>query len=221
LSSSDDDDDDEDDTMMMMDDDTVQDPPANRAYWLQRTIRDAIYGRVVSAVVLVECPSQTFSNHSNHHPLHRPTTTNSTQHPAQADWQVTTQMVAVKEMSWQHIRRERERLAEDPITEVAAMQYLMDLHNTSNSGTNAIEDGGAASSSTTATSYNGSKKDTLSAVLETNIMMPVDLLSDDRHLYSIMPYCNGGELFERLDKSERFTEAEARYWMAQILNVRS
>jgi serine/threonine protein kinase len=96
----------------------------------------------------------------------------------------------------------------------------MDLHNTSNSGTNAIEDGGAASSSTTATSYNGSKKDTLSAVLETNIMMPVDLLSDDRHLYSIMPYCNGGELFERLDKSERFTEAEARYWMAQILNVR-
>lgn len=50
-------------------------------------------------------------------------------------------------------------------------------------------------------------------------MMPLDLLTDDRHLYSIMPYCNGGELFERLDMDERFTEEEARYWMAQVLNV--
>jgi serine/threonine protein kinase len=56
-------------------------------------------------------------------------------------------------------------------------------------------------------------------MLDTNIMMPLDLLSDERHLYSIMPYCDGGELFERLDMNERFGEEEARYWMTQVLNV--
>jgi serine/threonine protein kinase len=54
---------------------------------------------------------------------------------------------------------------------------------------------------------------------ETNIMMPLDLLSDDRNLYSVMPYCDGGELFERLDLNERFSEGEARYWMDQVINV--
>lgn len=58
----------------------------------------------------------------------------------------------------------------------------------------------------------------LIAMKDTNIMMPLDLLSDDRNLYSIMPYCDGGELFERLDLNERFSENEARYWMDQILN---
>lgn len=57
------------------------------------------------------------------------------------------------------------------------------------------------------------------AMRESNIMMPLDLLSDERNLYSIMPYCDGGELFERLDLNERFAEEEARYWMDQVLNV--
>jgi serine/threonine protein kinase len=56
---------------------------------------------------------------------------------------------------------------------------------------------------------------------EANIMMPLDLLSDERNLYSIMPYCDGGELFERLDLNERFSEEEARYWIDQVLNVSS
>ena len=54
-------------------------------------------------------------------------------------------------------------------------------------------------------------------MLESHIMMPMDLLSDNRNLYSIMPYCAGGELFEVLEKKNRFTETEARYWMRQIL----
>ena len=57
------------------------------------------------------------------------------------------------------------------------------------------------------------------AMRDTNIIMPLDLLSDERNLYSVMPYCDGGELFERLDLNERFSEAEARYWMDQVLNV--
>jgi len=60
--------------------------------------------------------------------------------------------------------------------------------------------------------------ESFAAMRDTKIVMPLDLLSDERNLYSIMPYCDGGELFERLDLNERFSEAEARYWMDQVLN---
>eukprot|EP00542_Grammatophora_oceanica_P021502 CAMPEP_0194051396 /NCGR_PEP_ID=MMETSP0009_2-20130614/40248_1 /TAXON_ID=210454 /ORGANISM="Grammatophora oceanica, Strain CCMP 410" /LENGTH=412 /DNA_ID=CAMNT_0038698453 /DNA_START=270 /DNA_END=1508 /DNA_ORIENTATION=- len=146
-----------------------------RAYWLQRTIREAIYGRVLYAVVLER-------------------------RPIQGDWTVTGTACAIKEMSWQHIRKERDRLAEDPIKEVSAMAYLKQWYSSQKEQT---VDSAEAS---------------FDAMEDTNIMMPLDLLSDDRHLYSIMPFCDGGELFERLDLNERFSEGEARYWMFQVLN---
>jgi hypothetical protein len=160
----------------------------DRAYWVQRTVREAIYGRVLLAVVLRRRSVQTDAPNDN------------------AEWEVTTEHCAVKEMSWQHIRRERDRLAEDPIKEVSAMQYLKQWHTSVKASKSQGEpvDGVAAS---------------FTAILETNIMMPLDLLSDDRNLYSVMPYCDGGELFERLDLNERFSEEEARYWMHQVLNV--
>jgi hypothetical protein len=145
-----------------------------RAYWMQRTIRDAIYGRVLYGVVLMK------------------------RRMREAEWVVTEEQCAIKEMSWQHIRKERDRLAEDPIKEVGAMQFLMRWHETLNEN-------------------NGG--DSFAAMSATNIMMPMDLLSDDRHLYSVMPFCDGGELFERLDVEEKFSEEEARYWMFQVLNV--
>ena len=179
----DDDDDDGDDSMQSSssddddDDDSMVEPTAEpeeeqRAYWMQRTIREAIYGRVLYAVVLKK-------------------------RQRGADWEVTTEQCAIKEMSWQHIRKERDRLAEDPIKEVSAMQFLKGWHEKN------------------ATSQVSS----LNAMLQTNIMMPLDLLSDDRHLYSVMPFCDGGELFERLDRNERFSEEEAKYWLYQVLNV--
>jgi len=60
--------------------------------------------------------------------------------------------------------------------------------------------------------------DSSEAMLSTHIMLPLDLLSDDRYLYSVMPYCDGGELFDRLDQKQKFSEEEARYWMHQILD---
>lgn len=171
-SSSDDDDDD--------DNDSIVEPSAGpeeeqRAYWMQRTIREAIYGRVLYAVVLKK-----------------------RQQRGGADWEVTTEQCAIKEMSWQHIRKQRDKLAEDPIKEVSAMQFLKGWHEKN-----------------TATSDMSS----LNVMLQTNIMMPLDLLSDDRHLYSVMPFCDGGELFDRLDFNERFSEEEAKYWLYQVLNV--
>jgi len=160
-----------DDGDSMQDRDSVEYESEQRAYWMQRTIREAIYGRVMYAVVLKK-------------------------RKRGADWEVTTEQCAIKEMSWQHIKKERDLLAEDPIKEVSAMQFLKQWHE---------------NNSTTLDS-------SLNAMLHTNIMMPLDLLSDDRHLYSVMPFCDGGELFERLDLNERFSEEEARYWMYQVLN---
>jgi hypothetical protein len=157
-----------------------------RAYWMQRTIREAIYGRVLYAVVLKK------------------------KRVREAEWVVTEEQCAVKEMSWQHIRKERDRLAEDPIKEVSSMQFLKRWHD-SKSSTNA----------TTVNYGDEVVRDSFTAMSETNIMMPMDLLSDDRHLYSVMPFCDGGELFERLDMEEKFPEPEARYWMVQVLNVRT
>lgn len=156
------------------------------AYWMQRTVREAIYGRVCFAIVLRRRPRVLGGDPSQ-----------------QAEWEVTEEHCAIKEMSWQHIRKERDRLAEDPIKEVSAMQFLKKWHEQ------------RAVDPTRGTTHSSS----FQAIMETNIMMPLDLLSDDRHLYSIMPFCNGGELFDRLDLNERFSESEARYWMHQVLNV--
>lgn len=159
----------------------------SHAFWIQRTIREAIYGRVLFAVVLKRRSTALMTADG-------------------AEWEVTGDHCAVKEMSWNHIRKERDRLAEDPIKEVAGMQYMHSILRKAQ---------GIAGISGDIVS------ESFAAMKDTNIMMPLDLLSDERNLYSIMPYCDGGELFERLDMNERFTEEEARYWMDQVLNVRT
>eukprot|EP00529_Nitzschia_sp_RCC80_P024886 CAMPEP_0113480400 /NCGR_PEP_ID=MMETSP0014_2-20120614/21855_1 /TAXON_ID=2857 /ORGANISM="Nitzschia sp." /LENGTH=542 /DNA_ID=CAMNT_0000373827 /DNA_START=482 /DNA_END=2107 /DNA_ORIENTATION=- /assembly_acc=CAM_ASM_000159 len=173
-------------------------PPATQfqlpqhAYWMQRTIREAIYGRVLFAVILRRRSEKDIAADG-------------------CEWEVTGDQCAVKEMSWQHIRRERERLAEDPIKEVACMQYIRKLLQSVNAvGTSGLPGMVPTEGDIVAESFR--------TMNETNIMMPLDLLSDERNLYSIMPYADGGELFEVLDTKERFTEEESRYWFDQVLN---
>mmetsp|Transcript_1038 Transcript_1038/g.1464 ORF Transcript_1038/g.1464 Transcript_1038/m.1464 type:complete len:511 (-) Transcript_1038:88-1620(-) len=156
-----------------------------RAYWMQRTVREAIYGRVLYAIVLKKS-------------FRRDPVTGET-----AEWEMTEEKCAIKEMSWQHIRRERDKLAENPIQEVAAMQLIFKWYSQQQEPQQHEESDGETA---------------FSAIQKTNVMMPLDLLSDERYLYSIMPYCDGGELFERLDMNERFSEEEARYWIVQVLN---
>jgi serine/threonine protein kinase len=47
--------------------------------------------------------------------------------------------------------------------------------------------------------------------LETHVSMELDLFSDDQFLYSMTPYCAGGELFNVLERKRRFCEPEARF----------
>mmetsp|Transcript_22120 Transcript_22120/g.52266 ORF Transcript_22120/g.52266 Transcript_22120/m.52266 type:complete len:535 (+) Transcript_22120:125-1729(+) len=243
-----------------------QSPPSGgRAYWLRRTLRAAIYGQVRYGIVL-----------SKLEPPLRIMLPNSSEIVA-VEWEETGEAVAIKEMSWEHIRRQRDKLAEDPIKEVSAMQFLNEwLRNEqrqveqqqiiqqlqmnaapavygslgSQSDLNAqlqamrmSSEGSHASlpinlNGTMLSNLNGSigvaapvlTQQTVMAIrslpprqltqrdmLDSHIMMPLDLLNDDRNLFSVMPYCSGGELFELLEKKNRFTEAEARFWFRQIL----
>lgn len=108
------------------------------------------------------------------------------------EWTATPESVAIKEMSWEHIRTQREKLAEDPIKEVAAMQHLQDR-------------------------LEGMDAERWEGGEESHIVMPLDLLSDERNLYSVTPYCAGGRLLDMVEGKGRFSEPEARYWMHQIL----
>jgi serine/threonine protein kinase len=56
-------------------------------------------------------------------------------------------------------------------------------------------------------------------MLEAHVMTALDSMTDGRSLYCVMPYCSGGELFDVLEKKTKFSEAEARFWMRQILQV--
>lgn len=155
-----------------------------RAYWLQRTLCQCIYGRVRMAYILKRRERQVTvtGEETNGEPF--------------AEWEVTNERCAVKEMSWDDIQQRR--IAEDPVSEIYAMAYMANsiIPNIQNVETRQLRE----------------------IMNQRHVLLPLDLpMSDGRNLYSIMPYCNGGELFAVLDEMTRFTEAQARYWMNQIL----
>lgn len=76
--------------------------PAHYAYWIQRNLRDAIYGTVYQAQV-----------------LERIETDNGT-----LRWRATGRTVAIKEMSWQKITQDDDTSAERPLQEIGAMYYM-------------------------------------------------------------------------------------------------
>lgn len=155
----------------------------DRAFWIQRTLRDAIYGKVKYAVVLKRIdPNNVPPNQV-------------------VEWEVTNEACAIKEQSWQQIRRDRHRFAENPLQEVAAMQYLYNYYK----NINAMQQ--------------NNHLDIHRIIVDSHVMMPIDILTDDRFLYCVMPYCNGGELFDRLDQYNKLPEDECRYWLDQILTA--
>lgn len=113
-------------------------------------------------------------------------------------WTETTEQCAIKEMSWGSIRNGRDRqMAENPEDEIAAMQHFMRFYS---------NDLGVQEVSATAGMRN------------TRIIMPLDCLYDHQNVYTVLPYCNGGELFDLLDTRRRFTEDESRHLLRSILD---
>lgn len=165
----------------MQDQRSTEDEGPDYAYWLQRPLIEAIYGQVRVATVLKR----------------RRIPPGADGEEAYAEWEVTEDRCAVKEMSWHAIRTIGHRLREDPISEMRAMQFISRCLLPQEGETDPV---------------------IFQRVMEENhVLLPIEVLNDGDYLYSIMPYCNGGELFNMLDDRNRFSEPEARYWLKQIL----
>jgi serine/threonine protein kinase len=105
-------------------------------------------------------------------------------------WIETGETVAIKEISFQCIRANRNRLSEDFYKEAAALHYI----------SNSLRD---------------------RPIEETHVLTADTVMCTNTHLYFVMPYCDGGDLFDRVAYAERtrLTENEARYYFEQILIV--
>ena len=162
------------------------DPSSYVAYWPQRRLQDAIYGCVIACSVLIRHVGEASdaaaraAGYVPGHPL------------APIVWEITNDLVAIKQIEWKKVHAMRGRLLEDPIKEIAAMQLIGNCHP--------------------------------------NVLGSVEVLQDNDHLYSVMPFCRGGDLFGVvLEVSERrqaneategpggMSEPVARYWFRQIL----
>jgi len=202
-----------------------------RGYWLQEKIYDAIYGQVRYGTILhkLHTPLQVML-----HPSDAPSEVPEGEW-ASVEWVAADpakegiSSVAVKEMSWDHIRRQRMELAEDPIKEVAAMQYLqnwledeeeeweMQRQQERQHRKNLKQFFNDPSGGEEEEEEEEEELPQMSAMEQSHILMPMDLLSDDYNLYSITPWCTGGRLLDMVESKNRFSEPEARYWMRQIL----
>lgn len=162
------------------------DPSSYVAYWPQRRLQDAIYGCVIACVVLrrhVGSAADDAARAAGYEPgdLRAPIV-----------WEITSDLVAIKQVEWRRVHAMRGRLLEDPIKEIAAMQLIGSEHP--------------------------------------NVLGSVEVLQDNEHLWSVMPFCRGGDLFGVvLEVAERRQEREAelgsggmlepvaRYWFRQLL----
>jgi len=116
------------------------------------------------------------------------------------DWEMTSERCAIKECSLQEVKRGQDQCkSEDTRNEIAAMQHLKEIHAHS-------------------VDTESSQIPALRAMHETKIVMPLDTLYDEYNLYIIMPFCEGGDLCERLLSRNYFTEPEARFYILEILS---
>lgn len=121
-------------------------------------------------------------------------------------WARTGTNVAIKRLDYDRVIGEGERSAERPMEEIKAMQYLQ-RHI---AGTNDGLQEELSSEDVRLRAQQG--------INDHNVMTSIDILTDSIHLYVIMPFCDGDELFDVVEKT-RFSETEARHWFSQILNA--
>ena len=140
-------------------------------------------------------------------------------------WEATGQLFAVKEMDWQKIEDGRCRMTEDPINEVRAMQYFTGWYHAEEERRRSRRRG-RATANTEESEGEGEEESAYDAAVrimgETNVIVPVDVLTDDKRLYIVTPLCEGGDLFGLVERNNGrdavFTEAVARALFTGILN---
>ncbi len=161
--------------------------PSQNAFWIQRVVRGAIYGKVYEGMMLKRLTQNVRTENGNI-----------------VSWEGVDGKCAIKEYNRQQVREQRGS-AENPFNEMAAMEYLWNYqqHTLQDIDQNSDE---------------GDFKFALDNMYRTNVLLSIGFFYDHTHLYTIMPYVDGGELFDVLEQRQKFSEPEARYWMHQIMN---
>ncbi|KAL7486169.1 hypothetical protein ACHAW6_011766 [Cyclotella cf. meneghiniana] len=107
-------------------------------------------------------------------------------------WIATDEEVAIKRVSWEDIRKSQNRLSEDFVKEISALQYLSQWRATEMPGM---------------------------SIIDTHVMTADTVMCDECYLYIVMPFCRGGDLCQMVAESGRFPEDQSRFWFRQILQV--
>ena len=133
-------------------------PASKLGYYIRRGIQKALFGTVVHAIIVRRIIQKN-----------------------RVEWVITDMECAIKIIDQSKISC-LDDFGENPLKEVAAMQYISNIY----------------------------KCDTC------EIITPVEVLADCNNLYVILPFCENGELFDRLERKGKFDENESRYWFRQI-----
>mmetsp|Transcript_3821 Transcript_3821/g.5942 ORF Transcript_3821/g.5942 Transcript_3821/m.5942 type:complete len:348 (-) Transcript_3821:154-1197(-) len=128
---------------------------SSHVYELGRRIRDAIYGAVHCGCTLERIENSQI-------------------------YKRTSDLVAVKIISKDRLRQLSGRTQEDPMKEMAALQFVGNSHP--------------------------------------NIMGQICCIEDNTHFFSIMRFCNGGEVYEYIDNNGVMSEPQARHLFSQVLD---
>eukprot|EP00956_Cyclotella_meneghiniana_P002398 scaffold2686_cov70-Cyclotella_meneghiniana.AAC.1 len=123
--------------------------PPTRAYWIGRHIRNAIYGHVCACSILKARAGGRTDPQGN------------------KLWEITSELAAVKIIDIEKLHKLKAKNHEDPLKEVAAMQFCS-------------KDGP-----------------------EPNLLECYDVYRDDDYVYTFMPYCSRGELFDWVKRNGR------------------
>lgn len=167
----------------------VQKSYASYAYWLQRDVKECIYGNVYTGQLLqFDSVNQA--------------------------WICTDVKVAIKALRWERVNRYDSTSPERPLQEIAALQHLQTFI--------ANQEGQDISAETVTLPFE-EVMDRINLytrnIEKYNVMTSLDILSDDKFLYVVMPFCDGGELFDLLfEKKQPYTAQEARFLIKKVMN---
>lgn len=167
----------------------IQKTYASYAYFLHREVKECIYGSVYTGQLLQ------FDS-------------------ANQAWICTEKQVAIKALRWETVNRYDSTSPERPLQEIAALHHLQTFI--------ANQEGQDISADTVTLPFE-EVMDRInlytSNIEKYNVMTSLDILSDDTFLYVVMPFCDGGELFDLLlEKGQPYTAQEARFLIRKVMN---
>ena len=123
-------------------------------------------------------------------------------------WETCGIKVAIKRLDWEEVLAAYlSRMQNNPFQEVAVMQYLQRYYFHTYQGTPLPEGPDVAMNTVQRSKF---------STLNSHVLMPLDVFKDDQYLYIIMPYLDGGDLYDRA-VANRITEDQARHYISQTI----